>query len=369
MFEAHRMDEEIFKILDERTGEILPLEKFFQYSMRRTGEIIPTKNVARAFLSYLKAFEKKEALDQLMPKLTTYAYALQPKEVTPKGLFRDQTLMNFVKRWVNNKKGRTSDVYFIKQGGKIDTALRGVKMFTTIKDLGFNLMASMASFVGEAGINFKMMGHRKYLIGTYRKNIKQGKEILKKYENFIGKSIWEELGEASNDIGDKFIKTLFAGFRESSRAANKTFLLGMISPAEFKSGEISIEKLADLKRIMGRSRVTEGSKSIVGSTSWGAGATQYKTWAIPLIKSNIDNLTAVSKKIMKLQGKDLLKSQEFWELIRTAELTAGVLLVVSMWGDEEDDSFIGKLKTRSLQEAMSVITAMDPDAKKLEIRI
>ncbi|MCK4745370.1 hypothetical protein KAS41_04880, partial [Candidatus Parcubacteria bacterium] len=209
MFEAHKMEEDVFKILDERTGEILPLEKFFQFAMRRTGEIKPTKNVAKAFLSYVKIFEKKRALDSLMPKFDTYSFALTPEEATRTGLLKDLTLDKFVKRWVNNKKGRKADIWFLKQGSKIDTTLRGIKMFTTIFDLGFNLKTSIASFAGETATNFVMLGHKKFALGEARKHTKQGRVILEKYKNFTGKGLVEELGEASDDISDKFLKVIF----------------------------------------------------------------------------------------------------------------------------------------------------------------
>ncbi len=60
IFKNYEQDQMVFEILDDNTGNILPLEKFFQFSLRRTGQLTPTKNIVRAFLGYASAIEKKK---------------------------------------------------------------------------------------------------------------------------------------------------------------------------------------------------------------------------------------------------------------------------------------------------------------------
>ena len=54
-------------------------EKFFRYALFREGGLDPTKNVGRAFLGYVHAFEKKKALDQALPALEIYEQSLSDK--------------------------------------------------------------------------------------------------------------------------------------------------------------------------------------------------------------------------------------------------------------------------------------------------
>lgn len=352
IFEQYTEDWEIFKILEGDTGEILPLEKFFRYTMRRTGGIKPTKNVARAFLGYAKLFETKEALDNLVPHVDTYLYVLSSQEKTGRGLQKDRTLQRFVYEWLNNKKGRTASK-FLTQGSKYDLIFRGLKMFTSIMDMGLSPITQGASYLGEFAMNFQMMGNRKTALGISRGFTNQGKMIVKKYQNFVGKNAWAELAEASKDLGDQTVEMLFIGFRDSAYRANKIYLLGNLTEEEFKTGEISKERLAEMKRLMGEFRVIPGSSSLYGSTTEGKIITQYKTWAIAALRGNVKNLTALAKtfKTGKVDKKALAQT------FRALEIIAAATLIFSLWDDDDDKSFLGKLRTKAKQELMSTVTA------------
>jgi succinate dehydrogenase flavin-adding protein (antitoxin of CptAB toxin-antitoxin module) len=106
LFKTYQQDQIVFNILDDDTGNILPLEKFFQFSLQRTGTMEPTRNVTKAFLVYMHTFEKKKMFDAIIPKLDIYAQALTPIKYTPLGLEIDRSLKTFVNKWINNKKGR-----------------------------------------------------------------------------------------------------------------------------------------------------------------------------------------------------------------------------------------------------------------------
>ncbi|RKY34199.1 MAG: hypothetical protein DRP78_06900, partial [Candidatus Omnitrophota bacterium] len=359
IFTKYRFEEAKFNILDGQTGEILPLEKFFQYSMHRTGALKPTQNIAKAFTSYLQAFEKKCALDSIVPELDIYAYVLTPKVKTPRGLDFDRSFKKFIREWINTKKGRTAGIVGIKQGGKIDTALRAGKMFTVLHDLALNIPVGLASRYGETSMNYIMLGSKKQTLGSIRKLSKKGKRILAKYQNFTGKTAWDSLSEASKDIGDKFMEGMFFLFRNASTSANQTFLLGSLSPLEWKTETVSIKRLTDLKREMGRYRVVQGSESIVGKTSVGKLWTQYKTWAIPPLRTTIKNINDISVALKTKQIKQT--SRQFAELFRSMIVIAVVGLVGgAITRDKNDKSFTGLLLKKAYRDAMSIIGAFDP---------
>ena len=362
VFAQYKLEEATFKILDNDTQNILPLEKFFQFAMRRTGELTPSKNVAQAFLAYTRAFLKKQALDRIVPELDIYTYSLTPRKLTPRGLEMDRTLKKFVNEWINTKKGRvTSFGGLIPQGGAIDIGLRGIKSFVTLLDLGLNIPVGLTVQVGEQVTNFLFLGSKQYAQGVFRMNTAQGKRIVEKYKIFVGESPWRTLSEASDTIGDTFNKGLFSLFRDAQVRANKGHLLGSLSSEEWAKETLSDERLVILNRELGRYRIVSGAKSIVGATSAGGIATQYRTWAVPILSSTLDNLSQLSRMIGKGQFRVAVQSKNFHELLRATLVTlSSVLVVGSLWGDEDDNSFIGKIKKKAYRDSLSVLGAIDP---------
>ena len=263
VFKQYKQDQAIFNILDSKTSEILSLEKFFKFSMRRTGELDPTENVAKAFLNYTNSFEKKVALDAIVPKLDIYVHSLTPKINTPRGLEFDQSLKNFLNEWMNTKKGRQTSFLGVQQGGKIDVILRTGKMMTVLLDLGLNIPIGIAARAGENITTFTLLGTKNYTLGLARARTKQGKAIVEKYKNFVGRTPWDEIQDASKDIGEKFTTGVMGLFRDATVRANKTFLLGSLTDVELKTGTLTTKRLAQLKRDLGRYRVVEGAKSVI----------------------------------------------------------------------------------------------------------
>jgi DNA repair protein RadC len=365
IFEQYQEDQAIFNILNSDTGQILPLEKFFQYTLRRTGNIKPSQNVAKVFLNYAQAFEKKMALDSLIPKLDIYTYSIQPKQMTPRGLLMDRSLKKFLNEWMNNKKGRKFDFGgALAQGGKADLSIRFLKAITSILDLGLSVPAGIASNVGEQSTNYVMLGTKNYALGRFRMHTKKGRAIIKQTRNFVGKNPWTEIAEASKTIGDQFNAGLFILFRDAQVRANKQYLLGSLSNEEYNSGKISDERLAELKREMGRWRVVEGSKSILGNTSAGGVFTQYKTWAIPILRTTLKDISDLIVNIKK-DGVKAIKSREGAELLRSVIIMGGLgLILKSLFSSgkdtEKEKSFSEKLIDKSVRDMLSTIGALDP---------
>lgn len=357
VFEQYRQDQAVFNIIDD-TGNILPLEKFFKFSMKRTGELKPTENVARAFLAYMNAFEKKVALDSLVPKLDIYTHSLTPKVKTPRGLEFDRSLKTFVNEFLNTKKGRVAKIVGIEQGGKIDIILRAGKAFTVLLDLGLNIPVGIAARGGENITTFTLLGVKDYTKGLLRTRTGQGKFIIDKYKNFVGRTPFDEIWDASKTLPEKFTTGLLGLFRDATVRANKTFLLGSLSDVEFKSGTITTQRLTELKRELGRYRVTDGSQSVFGATSIGGTLKQYRTWVIPPLRTVTKNLTTIALGIKS--GK--LPKREAQELLRGAVATLmTVFLVKAVIGiDENDKSFTGQLLNKAYRDTLTLAGALNP---------
>jgi GNAT superfamily N-acetyltransferase len=360
MFTAMQEDYAVFNIGTDQ--HILPLDKFFQYEMRRTGVIEPSENVINVFLHYVKTFEKMVSLNEIMPVMDIYAQSITPQIYTPKGLEFDKSIKNFVHDYINNKKGRRVTAAVIdKQGGVVDVLLRSGKTVTSFLDLGWNIFSGLAATGGEQIANYQMLGTVKFAKGNKRIATKKGKAILKKYAAVIGRSSWEGITAPGEDIVDRTMTSAFALFNEATRLANKQFLLGSITDAEYNSGEISSERMTEVLLDMGRFRVVPGTKSLVGSTSVGGTLTQYKTWAIPVLRTNLKNLIDTGKNLKDMPVGEALTQREAIEIYRLVGLTLTAYIVWAMVGaDEEDDSFVGQLLNKVKRETFTLIQAVDP---------
>lgn len=358
VFKAYQEDEAVFKILEDDTQNILPLEKFFQFSMKRTGELKPSQNVAKAFKAYTKAMIKKQSLDKIIPALDIYAYTLSPKNLTPRGLQMNRQLIKFVREWVNNKKGRkTSFGGVLPQNGAVDMGLRTIDAFVTLLDLGLNIPVGITVQIGEQVSTFVNLGSKKYSTGIIRMNTEKGKSLIRENEGLIGKSPWRDLSNAASDIGEKFHKGMFMLFELSNVRANKIHFLGSLTEEEYNSGKVSPEKLAEIRRDIGRFRNVPGAKSIFGSTSAGSALTKYKTWALPILNTVVDDL---AKLVTMTKKSDFYKTREFQELFRGTVSTALIVLAAKGMVDDDDRSFIGELIKKSYRESLTFLGALDP---------
>lgn len=372
MWDAQKEDMAIANIIDSDTGKILPKSKFFQYTMARTGEGETSQNLTRVFLQYSKLLERKKMLDKMVPELDVYTNSLTPKELTPRGLEMDRTMKEFVNNWLNNKRGRRFNYGgIIKQNGPADIALRSGNALVSVMDLGLNFMAGTAALVGENVANFVALGNRGTLRGFKRRIWDTGmmrivdpkaSAILKQAEPFIGRNIWTELAEVDKPIIEKGMQTLFGLFGQSSVEANKIYLLGSITKEELKAGKLSAQRMADMKLDAGRWRdMGSNMKSIVGATSAGSAWTKYKTWAIPIMRTSIKDLTTVAGNLKKGEFKTAVTSKETREIMRAVEATTAALILGSVLLSEDDDGgALSKLEKRVRQEALTILGGVDP---------
>lgn len=372
MWDAQKEDMAIANIIDSDTGRILPKSKFFQYTLKRTGEGEVSQNLTQVFLRYAKLLERKKMLDKMVPELDVYTSTLTPKELTQRGLEMDRTMKEFVNNYLNTKRGRKFNYGgIIKQSGPADIALRAGNTMVSFLDLGLNFTAGAASVVGEQVANFVALGNRGTLRGFKRRIWDTGMkrlvdpkavQILKEAEPFIGRNVWTEIAEVDRPIFDKALQTMFGLFSQSSVEASKIYLLGSLTKEELQAGKISAQRLADLRLEAGRWRdLGESVKSIVGATSAGASFTKYKSWAIPIMRTTIKNVSDITAMLKKGEYKTALTAKQTKELMRQIEVTALAVVVGNMIAAEEnDESPLGKLRNRIKQEALTILGGVDP---------
>jgi hypothetical protein len=365
VFKSYNEDAIVFNILDD-TGKILPLEKFIPYSLHRSGELEPTKNVVRAFLTYARVLERKKAFDSIIPKWDIYAQSLTPTKYTPRGLEVDRSLKIFINQWINNKKGRKFNFGgFVKQGESKDLAIRAMRTFTTMLDLGFYVPAQVINIGGEQLTTLVPLGYKNYAKSIGLLRTAKGKRILKKYEFFTERSLWEEFTAPGKEIQERLMTGMFGIFHISNVAANKQFLLGSMTEEEWENETLSPERLTLIKLEMGRFRAIPSFKSVIGSTSVGSSVMQYKRWAIPGTRTMIKDALTMADLLRKKQFGEAVTVQEAREIYRIVGTTMAITTVLALCGSDDDDenydnTFIGAMKTRAIREVYSLTQGMDP---------
>lgn len=356
-----RLDEAQFKILDSKTGEILRMKKFFRQTLYRTGELTPTKNVIKATDIYMQQFFKKMALDESVPAIETLAMALRPQEKTKTGIFLNDSLMTFVKEYLNSKKGRAINIG-IQQGGKIDTVIRFVNQIISLRYIALNIPLEVAAIVGETTAKLPALGNRKLILANMRRHTSRGKRILKKYKAFTGEGVFEEVLQPARNIGENINMVLYGLFKWSRKITKQDILLGNMTKKEFDAETIDPKKLAEATKLAGRWLDIEGSKSVMGTTSTGAAITKFKGWAIPIASSAMHDVNALARTLTRLGNpKKRLTVQQFQELYRIAEMGAILGAVLSLGIDDDDkDTFVGRLKYYAIRELGTLYNALSP---------
>lgn len=365
ILDQQKLDEQRFDVVNDR-GEVLGLDKFFKFAIQRTGGMKPTKNVARAASVYFRTLEKKKALDSYMPKMVVYADAVSKVTKQADGLQIDQKLQTFIKEWINVKKGKPRKWAF-QPGGKPDIILRELKAGLTALDLGFNITTQPAAMVGESVATYVAIGRESMTKGIKRTRTEQGKKIIAAHKNFVGKTFMDELADPAMSLGEKIETAMFALFKKSAVESNKISLLGSLTDSEFKTGKISTERLAEIKLNMGMMRALPGAESIHGSTVEAKMATQYKTWAVPILQTAAKELPKAAK---SLAGKGRkLTPDEYNRIMRMIQITIIAGTVYWMTKEDADDTIEGKMAQKLKRESLTILGAVDPELWAKEPRV
>lgn len=363
MRDRYRQDAFTMNILNEQTQEILPYEKWIGFAQFRSGNLIPTQNAAKAFEAYITALEKAKHLDEMTPEIMAYVHSLSARNFSQYGIELDTSLKKFTKEYINANKGRVPKGFF-NPGGGFDVGNRSLMALTRMIDLGWNFSTQIAAPIGENLMTLTMLKPQAYTLAQKRAFTTQGRVIAEKYKNFIGRTTWEEMTRAANDIGDKFMAGAFAIYRQTTRSTNKLFLLGKITDDEFKTGVISSQRLAQLQIEMSKYRQVRGMESILGRTTEAQAVKQYKAWAIPPLTATIENATELSK-LIRQDGIKALASDAGKELFYSIGIGSAIgLLIYSKYKELQEKkggrTFIEDVVYKAMRDAVTIFGAFDP---------
>ena len=345
------------------SGKVLGRRKFFKQTLFRSGELAPSLDVLRATDRYAKQFFSKQALDAAIPMIETTFEAVRHEsdltETSAKEAFGNAWA--FVKDFLNTQKGQSILEKVVKQGGKIDGAIRLLSSYISFMYIAGNLKLQTISVVGETMAMIPAVGVRGVAKGQYQALFsKQGKAILAKYEHFTGTSLLKEVMQPGRNLEDNLGSLLYGIIQWGRHHSLQVALLASLTKEELASGTVSDERLADIKLKLGRWIDLPGNKSIFGSTSTGASITKFRGWAIPVMLSTGEDLMALGRTLTKLgDPKKRLTVEQAVELRRLMEAAAIALAVTALVkSDDEEDA--GPVEKKLLQEVWTLLSALSP---------
>lgn len=359
-------------------GEVLGYEKFFKNAQKRENLKAAeySKNVAEVLMSYSNAFERKIQLDAQIPKIKLLEQLLGRKYRTPKTITNpdgvekvSSDLTRVLNEWVNNKKGQKIEVARIRQGSEVEKYLQVTNMLISLFDLGGNIVTQTASGVG--GEVFNVLAYARgaggttgYVRGHARALTKQGRKLALENSGVVGEPPWNTLASAFNDAGQTLMSGMFYLFGDLAYRSRRQLFLGMLTPAEFKSGVITPRRLAEIKLELGKVHAMPEFRSVAGGTALVQLANKYTEWATP----NFQTSAIILRKMIKDAKQARMKGgtaglQQFMQsrAARDAAVTAMVGIGAYALGqivfapDENDDTPIGKWRQKTAREMGSVI--------------
>jgi hypothetical protein len=344
----------------ENINSLTP-QKFFVFSLARTGIVDPSHNVMDVIDTYSHAFFRTKAFYEILPEVDLYITAMSDEGYVGAGKGISEKMRSFYVDYINNKKGKRLPFPF-KQGENIDVVLRGIRAFTTFKDLGFNIFAGLGAHIGEKMANLVALGAHNYALGHQRRKQENGKVILAKYENFIGRSWFEEAFAPGANMLHRIGELSLAAFHSAMTSENEIFLLGSLTQEEWETATLSEDRLVEIRLSLGKWRVAPEQASVVSSTTTGSLAMQYKRWPVPLAISTIKNIQ-VLRDVLKnkdASARELLSMKEVQQLLTIGFSSIMVIVLFGLVGDDKDKSLMGKMRLRVKRELLSVTQSLNP---------
>lgn len=359
-------------------GEVLGFEKFFKNAQKREIEegAEYSKNVAAVLLRYSDAFEKKILLDSQIPKIKLLEQLLGRKYRTPKTITNPEgtekvssSLTRVLNEWINNKKGQRIETLRIKQGSQVEKYLQSANILISLMDLGGNLVTQTASGVGGELFNVLTYargggGAKGWVKGHRRAMTKQGRKIARENPGVIEEAPWATLADSFNEAGQTLMSGMFYLFADLAYRARRQLFLGQLTKEEFKTGNITAKRLAEIKLTIGKVHALPEFRSVQGSTAPLQLFNKYMEWAIPNFQTSAGILTKMLKDAKKAKAKggtegmkDFLKSRAYRDAAMTAMVGIGAYALGHIiWsGDEKAGTPLEKWRQKVAREMAGVI--------------
>jgi hypothetical protein len=337
-------------------GKIVGRRKFMTQTLFRSGDRDPSTNVIRAVEVYAKALHNKQALDSAISTIETAVNAAKLTGDIPLDAFTpvDEWLAGYLR----TQKGQSIINNVIKQGGKIDAAIRLMSNGISLLYIAGNYQLQAMSAAGETMAMLPAVRAKGLSIGLARLLSKQGQAIVSQKAHFTGLSPVTEAFAPGSTAGDKLGLLMYGIIQTNRHLALQTAFLASLTPEEFNSGVVPESRMAEIKKKLGRWMDLPGNKSLFGSTSTGASLTKFRGWAIPVMLSTADNLRSLAATLGAGDPKRKLTDAQKSELLGQLEaLGVAVAVTQLMKGEDDEESPVEK---KLLSEIWTLLGALSP---------
>ncbi len=251
---------------------IIGSEKFFKYALERKGGMDPTTNLRQILNTYSNLYETKMALDKVLPE----------GQAITQELLKGKSAV-WMKKFLQNLKGRGMDFQF-KNGPMawLAKTADAIVDIGYIKMLGFNYMSAIKNVVAGETNSWLYSDFKSYLTGKQRfmSNPKRAYEIAKEYGILDG--TYSDYAQKGIGSLKKLQDLSMIGQRIGEVEVRSSIMASMMTPAEWKSGKLSKERINEMKDIVA---ITQGVFSKVDSplilqTWYGRMFFQMNRWRI-----------------------------------------------------------------------------------------
>ncbi|MHA1401531.1 MAG: hypothetical protein ACTSQE_14370 [Candidatus Heimdallarchaeaceae archaeon] len=352
-------------ILDGKTGQIVPFEKWSPYMQFREGDMRPTMNVAKAHLVYVNTFFRKQNIDKFVPKLMM-VLSLRDTLLnqTDSDIKIDGGVKGFIKQYINNARGRKIDgLGFIRQGSKFEAFLHQAISATTLLALGGRLAVGLSSAVGEfvATTTSVITNPSKLATGLTRMfDTKKSKEVFEKQKHYIGLSPIEELLDPTKNIPEKLVDILMILFSIGRYQSHKFALKAGMTKEQWRRGELTNDELRELAKEQNKFKGGSFDQgSLQGSTVVGRAFSQYLSWAFNIattVASSTNRLIGVARK----EGISAAAKSEYMKDLKNYVSMAIIMAILASQISVDDEDKENKTMLYYIQREMNTLVSAFP---------
>jgi hypothetical protein len=141
----------------------------------------------------------------------------------------------------------------------------------------------------------------------------------------------------------------------------KDIILGSMTPEEFAAGEMTTERLTEIKLAAGRWVDIEGMHSPMGNLNVFKMLTQFKRWLAPVTATSMEISRSLIKSLTGMGASEKLNAQQKMELLRLMELgiMVGTTMAVAGGVDKDDKSLLGRAKFYILRDLTSMFQGIN----------
>ena len=333
MFDSQREAEMAMSIIDD-TGSIVPYEKWSPFLQYREGTINPTHNVARAHLTYARTFFKKKALDSYIPELlAVLSFRNDILQKTPKGLTIDGGVEEYIKKYINDARGRRiSESLIPKQGGTAEATLGAIITFTTLQALGGRPLLQIGSFVGEfvTTMTSAVLQPKKLVRGVTRTiQFKKASAIRRETRHYIKRNPIEKLFDGQTGIPRKLADLSMILF-SMGRYLSHIYAIQMeLTPEEWNNIQVADKRILSISQEQNKFKKGEfHAGSLLGATTTGRMFGQYLSWAFD-IATTMTSSSIRLVKLAKTEGLNEARKSEYARDVANFVVMSALMVVLT----------------------------------------